>query len=190
MKKLFAKVTSGRAIVLLALIALLSAASVVVVSGAGATSNASGPAGESAPAPGASGVVTSGPELSPADADTLARSFAASQADDSNPSSQVAVKGERAAAQAAVMRGSNLPESAPGALKSWYGSNVYVESLHGNFTLSTAPVPDGESVPTGHALTLIIDAHTGQVSSIALTENGPSRESLEHVGSVRQVSGE
>ncbi|MGP0001638.1 MAG: hypothetical protein ACLPKW_28410 [Acetobacteraceae bacterium] len=190
MKQIAAKLRSWRGITLLLSSVALAAVSIAITSGASATSNSGGTASENAPAPGASGVVTSGPELSPTDADALARSFAATQAGEPNPSSQIAVKADRDSAEATVMRGSRLPDTTPETIKSWDHASVYVETMRGHFTLPDASVPQGEPTPTGNALTLIIDAHTGQVSSIALTQESPSRESLEHMGNVRHVASE
>lgn len=52
-------------------------------------------------------------------------------------------------------------------------SEVVVVTLHGQFTLTNAPVPNGHSAPTGSLLTLVIDAHTGWIDARELT-NTPS----------------
>jgi hypothetical protein len=182
--------------------ALLGAAVVTVVFGVSAVAVAVAVAGatasstttateETAPAPGASGVVLSGPEISGTEADTIAREYAETQAGDPNPTSQLATKTIRSSATATIMHGSGLPASAPTALKEWNEASVYVETMHGRFTLSKVSVPEGEPAPSGTVLSLVIDAHTAQVSSIAVTSEAeaPSRQALEQIGNVRQVVG-
>lgn len=49
-------------------------------------------------------------------------------------------------------------------------STVVVVSMHGSFTLNNGRVPPGKPAPTGSVLTLILDAHTGQMEGRALTD--------------------
>lgn len=49
-------------------------------------------------------------------------------------------------------------------------STVVVVSMHGNFTLTNARVPAGQEAPTGSVLTLILDAHTGQLEGRAVSD--------------------
>jgi hypothetical protein len=134
-------------------------------------------------------VVPAAPEpLTTSDADSIARAYASEQAGEDAPSNQEAVKTTRAAAIAALFPGGRhqVAES-PAEMQSWLASSVYVEVLHGTFKLTDAPVPSGHLQPTGNVLTEVIDAATGQVSSIALTNEGPDQATLEGLGAVRDV---
>lgn len=59
---------------------------------------------------------------------------------------------------------------------------VYVDVMSGDFTLTDAPVPKGESAPTGEGLVVIANARTGHVLNIALTPSPPT--SLSALGPV------
>jgi hypothetical protein len=127
-------------------------------------------------------------ELTPGEADSIARAYASGQASESAPSSQEAVATTRAAAIAALFPGGRrqVAESSS-TLQSWLSAKVYVEVLHGTFKLADAPVPPEHPQPTGNVLTEIIDAATGQVSSVALTNEAPAPATLGSLGSVRNV---
>ncbi|HUN79803.1 MAG TPA: hypothetical protein VMU32_12825 [Solirubrobacteraceae bacterium] len=51
---------------------------------------------------------------------------------------------------------------------------VYVDVMSGDFTLTDAPVPKGESSPTGESLVVVANARTGYVLNIALTPSPPT----------------
>ncbi len=58
--------------------------------------------------------------------------------------------------------------------------------MHGSFTLSDVPVPPGHKSPTGTAMGLILDAHTGFPEGRYLGTTTPNIESL---GPVVQLNG-
>jgi hypothetical protein len=64
------------------------------------------------------------------------------------------------------------PPSDPG-MTSLEASTVVVVSMHGSFKLANARVPSGRPAPTGSVLTLILDAHTGQLEGRAVTDEDP-----------------
>jgi hypothetical protein len=65
-------------------------------------------------------------------------------------------------------------------------SEVVVVTLHGQFTLESAPVPKGRSAPSGSVLTLVIDAHTGWIDSRELTDSDdPGISALGNVRALR-----
>jgi hypothetical protein len=142
-----------------------------------------------APAPASTGVVTAGPMLSHDQADLAARTFAAGQAAEPAPSSQQSVlaSSRRDAILAVNTSQTQLPANPSPAMDQWLNAPAYVEVLHGHFTLGGAPHPPGADAPTGSALSLVIDAHTGQVSAITLRDRGPDTAALSHLGTVRSV---
>jgi hypothetical protein len=63
------------------------------------------------------------------------------------------------------------PGFVPGATESagyarWLNSEVFVLTMRGNFTLEGAPVPQGDSEPSGTVLSVALDAKTGDVDMI------------------------
>jgi hypothetical protein len=56
-----------------------------------------------------------------------------------------------------------LPAAPDTGMEALENSTVVVVSMHGEFTLNDARIPQGKPAPTGTVLTLILDAHTGQL---------------------------
>jgi hypothetical protein len=63
-----------------------------------------------------------------------------------------------------------LPPAPDPGMAALQASKVVLVTMHGNFVLDNARVPQGEPAPTGRVLTLILDAHTGQVEGRAVSD--------------------
>jgi hypothetical protein len=68
------------------------------------------------------------------------------------------------------------PASSKG-LRNLNESDVDVIVLHGDFALHTAPRPSEAKVPTGSVLTIVVDAHTGEVRARQLSDDAPAATS-------------
>ena len=62
-----------------------------------------------------------------------------------------------------------VDDSSPG-MEVLMKSEVVLVTLYGHFTLDDAPVPKGDSQPTGSVFTLTIDARTGWVDARELSD--------------------
>jgi hypothetical protein len=124
----------------------------------------------------------SGPRLNASQLQTIATTYA-THAGDSAPSEIQAVELPRNQALTAV--DGVYPTNATGALASWLSAESDVIQLHGNFTLTDASCPPHASVPTGHVMTIVVDAHTGERIARALTETAP--ENLATLGAVKHL---
>ncbi len=113
----------------------------------------------------------SGPLLSSSQLTTIATIYA-THAGDPTPSEIQAVKLPRSEALTAA--NGIYPKNATGALASWLSAESDVIELHGNFTLTDAPHPPHTSAPTGHIMTIVVDAHTGERIARAVTETTPA----------------
>jgi hypothetical protein len=117
-------------------------------------------------------VAPTGPELTLSEIGAIAKAKVASVATQDPPAVSI-VKGNLRDAIAIL-----IPESTEGASPTagqtaWLNSSVDAASMRGNFTLEVAKTPRGEGAPTGTNLTLIIDAHTGEVEGRFLASGAP-----------------
>jgi hypothetical protein len=64
-----------------------------------------------------------------------------------------------------------LPPAPDPGMAALEASEVVVVTMHGDFVLDNARVPHGQPAPTGKVLTLILDAHTGQVEGRAVSDD-------------------
>jgi hypothetical protein len=169
----------------------------VLAAGVGAAAVADAQSGGSPadPDPGSMSTVTSAvptvpdgpPRLTAQDADRIAREDAAQRGGDAAPGRQQAFAASRGEATAAIFPGGEEQVATAGKeLGPWYASPVYVEVLHGRFTFAAAPRPAGEKAPTGSVLTEIVDAKTGQISAVAVTNAEPP--ALDALGTPREVA--
>jgi hypothetical protein len=62
------------------------------------------------------------------------------------------------------------PANADAEVAAWYGGSVYLVTFQGNYVADDAPVPPGASAPTGHYLTLIVDAYSGKITGYELSK--------------------
>ncbi len=109
-----------------------------------------------------------GPLLTDAQVGEIADREAAG-AEDASPSDVRAV--DASLKSALAIDPHNVVPSAPDpGVAALEASAVVVVSMHGSFTLTNGRVPPGEPAPTGSVLTLILDAHTGQMEGRALTD--------------------
>lgn len=69
----------------------------------------------------------------------------------------------------------------------WLNSMVYLVVMKGNFVLTNAPVPAGDSEPAGPEMYLIIDAHTGHVEGMGLGEGASDK--MTQLGQVTALEG-
>jgi hypothetical protein len=63
-----------------------------------------------------------------------------------------------------------VPTASDPGMAALEASTVVVVSMYGDFTLNNARVPAGRSAPTGSVLTLILDAHTGQLEGRVISD--------------------
>ncbi len=70
-------------------------------------------------------------------------------------------------------------------LRTWYGQQAYLVTLHGKFT-ADVPAPPGSVGPTGTVLTLVLDAQTGAVTMIGLDKTAPAAN-LATLGAVKEL---
>ena len=111
----------------------------------------------------------------------------AAELGDSSPTAVETVESTRGAALTTMNPGSQLPDTAgtqPWAapLKAWYGQSTYTVTAQGHFKFG-GPVPPGETSPTGTALTLILDTHSGAITMLGL-DNKPAAD-LSSLGAVK-----
>jgi hypothetical protein len=66
--------------------------------------------------------------------------------------------------------GAPLPTPSSSGMAAFEASAVDTITMHGHFTLMNARTPPGKSAPEGSVLTVIIDAHTGQLEGRALAD--------------------
>ncbi|MBA3808531.1 MAG: hypothetical protein H0X28_09095 [Solirubrobacterales bacterium] len=64
-----------------------------------------------------------------------------------------------------------LPSAPDPGMAALEASEVVVVTMRGDFVLDNARVPQGQPAPTGSVLTLILDAHTGQVEGRAVSDD-------------------
>jgi hypothetical protein len=64
-----------------------------------------------------------------------------------------------------------LPPAPDPGMAALEASEVVVVTMHGDFVLDNARVPPGQPAPTGKVLTLILDAHTGQMEGRAVSDD-------------------
>ncbi len=62
------------------------------------------------------------------------------------------------------------PAGAAAEVSAWYRGSVYLVSFQGNYVAHDAPVPPQAEAPTGHYLTLIVDAYSGKITGYELSE--------------------
>lgn len=98
----------------------------------------------------------------------LATSFAARLGEPA-PSNILAVETTRAAAVPTISGGEtvNDPQAAP-------GRDVFAITAVGQFHADFAARPPGAAAPTGNALELVVDAHTGEITDWGLNAVAPS----------------
>lgn len=78
-----------------------------------------------------------------------------------------------------------MPASSTPSVVAMEGSAVVVIVMHGSFTLTNARVPLGSPPPTGSVLTIVVDAHTGQLETRAVDNEEPPHISA--LGSTREL---
>jgi hypothetical protein len=66
--------------------------------------------------------------------------------------------------------GTPLPTPSSSGMAAFEASAVDTITMHGHFTLANARTPPGKPAPEGSVLTVIIDAHTGQLEGRALAD--------------------
>ncbi len=71
--------------------------------------------------------------------------------------------------------------------QTWYGEDVYVEVLRGHFVDKYVPIPDHARPPSGPFFIAVIDAHTGDITSVAVGPNAPSDQLLHAAGTVAKL---
>jgi len=135
--------------------------------------------------PEATGVVDTGPELSQDEADQRATSVAQGLSSDGGPASREIVKTsrERAVPLLVHVRGPSVEQSSP-AERAWNRADVYFELFSGHFVYPGAARPPGAPAPQGTTLMVVTDAHTGNISAIAVGPDRPSDMQLQAVGNV------
>jgi hypothetical protein len=148
------------------------------VSIAVALSSGQGPLGEPLPTEtsGASTAPTvSGPEVTEAAAISAATTEArAESAASSVAASQVAATPQAVAhttrkiATNAIGQGQEPADVSPDVAE-WYEGAAYVVSFTGQYVAHDAPVPPGANTPSGHYLTLIVDAYSGKITGYELS---------------------
>jgi len=62
------------------------------------------------------------------------------------------------------------PANASPEVATWYEGSVYLVAFQGNYVAHDAPVPPGARAPTGHYMTLIVDAYSGKITGYELSE--------------------
>lgn len=67
-----------------------------------------------------------------------------------------------------------LPAPASATAAAIEASEVDVITMHGHFTLTNARVPPGEPAPEGSVLTVVVDAHTGELEARGVSEEEDS----------------
>jgi hypothetical protein len=113
-----------------------------------------------------------GPLLPDAQLDTIAHREA-SLAQENSPSDIHAV--DTSLRSAVEVDSHNvLPEAPDAGDAALDASTVVLVTMHGDFTLRDAKVPDGRQAPSGNILTLILDAHTGQLEGRAISDEQAS----------------
>lgn len=112
-----------------------------------------------------------GPVLSSSAIDAIAHREAA-LANDNSPTSVRAVDTTLKSAEE-LQPNNVMPPSSNSSMAEMEGSAVVVVVMHGAFVLSNARVPDGHLAPNGRVLTLVLDAHTGQLETRAVTSEEP-----------------
>ena len=70
------------------------------------------------------------------------------------------------------------PQQETAGMSAWEQSSTDVISMDGDFSLGAAPRPAGAQAPEGHVLTVVLDAHTGNIDAIALNGTDPTLASL------------
>jgi hypothetical protein len=108
-----------------------------------------------------------GPLLADAQLDAIARRGAAVAGDASPVSIQAVDTSLRSAME--IDPHNSLPQAPDAGEAALEASTVAVVAMHGSFTLEDARVPPGRGAPSGTVLTLIVDAHTGQVEGRAIS---------------------
>lgn len=140
-----------------------------------------------AEAPYASGTVTTGSEQSQSGVEGFARELASKYSAEAISSQESVKTTARSAIEAPGF--TEMPTSAASsAMREWLGSDAYLEILKGSFTMQDVPRPEGHAAPHGTVLSLVIDAHTGQLVSRTLSNTTPSSAALAKLGTVKVVS--
>lgn len=67
------------------------------------------------------------------------------------------------------------------------GGNVYVVELHGHFDGAYASVPKGGKTPTGDTLTIVVDAATGAVTDVGLTDSATDPVNIATLGTAQAL---
>jgi hypothetical protein len=113
---------------------------------------------------------------------------------DGTPTSIEAVKTNDRASIMTMDNNAVLPEpNATNDSTAWGGplaaglaSEVYLVTMHGMFT-DNFSVPPGDTAPTGTVLTIGLDAHTGALDSMVLSDGNVSSASLKDLGKVEDL---
>jgi hypothetical protein len=135
-------------------------------------------AGYSAPSSGDATLSLSGVE-------GVAKEIAGDDAGDSAPERVRSVLGTSLdSALAVAAPGVKGPQEISAGIAAWDQSSTDVITMDGGFVLGNAPRPASESPPSGHVLSIVIDAHTGTVDAVSL---GGTEPDLATLGAVRQL---
>lgn len=137
--------------------------------------------------------VTSGPEVSESAAVAMAVKEAHTESTASGGSSeaiqaattpQAVAHTTRKIATDTIGQGQE-PANASPEVAAWYEGSVYLVAFQGNYVAHDAPVPPGASAPTGHYLTLVVDAYSGKITGYELSE---TRNLAPDVGAIAKGS--
>jgi len=169
---------------LLAVICITVAATVGVKHTTGASAD---PSTEAVFEPFANYVAPTGPEIS-LDAVRQRALQEVKEAQDEDPIS-VSVSTGSLQAALEVMHPQSMPTSAEETAstggEALLASTVYLVEMRGDFTLTNARVPPGQSSPHGSVLELLLDAHTGELEGRFV---GPEAQApLQNLGPVAQL---
>jgi hypothetical protein len=139
-----------------------------------------------APAPLEAYLPPSSPTLTTSSVLSRASQIATEEGDEPSPTSVRAVMNVPLdSALGVAAPGATTPQSPSATMSAWLHSGSDVITMHGHFTLVTTPHPSQAANPSGAQLTLILDAHTGQLDAMHLGGAEPEIAKLGAVSVLR-----
>lgn len=139
------------------------------------------------PAPVEAGyTVPSSATLSSTQLQTVTKSVAQNAGDIEASSSNVqAVSSSLRDAMGEIDPSETLPANPTAGYANWLENPTYLLVLHGHFALNNEPLPPGAATPEGSVLDVIINAHTGSVVGIHVSNQEPT--DLASIGTVQNI---